>query len=82
MDGTQYFYSKSIHCSNCLTTTHKDGEIGYSHEVLQAAIMHPDMRQVIPIIQKEIRNIDGNTKQDCEMNAAKRLIFYKYCKFS
>jgi len=74
IDGTQYFHSKNIHCSGCLTTTHKNGEINYSHKVLQAAIMHPDMRQVIPLMPEEIRNTDGNTKQDCEINAAKRLI--------
>lgn len=37
-------------------------------------MMHPDMRQVISLMPEEIRNTDGTTKQDCEMNAAKRLI--------
>ncbi len=36
--------------------------------------MHPDMKQVIPLMPEEIRNTDGATKQDCEMNAGKRLI--------
>ena len=35
-------------------------------------IMHPDMKQVIPLMPEEIRNTDGATKQDCEMNAGKR----------
>jgi hypothetical protein len=48
--------------------------IRYSHKALQVAMMHPDMRQVIPLMPEEIRNTDGSTKQDCEMNAAKRLI--------
>jgi len=74
IDATQYFSSKTVHCSNCLTTTHKNGETTYSHKVLQAAIMHPDMRQVIPLMPEEIRNGDGSVKQDCEINAAKRLI--------
>lgn len=74
IDGTQYFHSQSINCPSCLKTTHKNGEISYSHKVLQAAIMHPDMRQVIPLMPEEIRNTDGNTKQDCEINAAKRLV--------
>ncbi|HDH10678.1 MAG TPA: hypothetical protein ENG83_00475, partial [Nitrospirae bacterium] len=67
-------YSFSIHCSSCLRTTHKKGNVSYSHKVLQAAIMHPDMRQVIPLMPEEIRNTDGTIKQDCEINAAKRLI--------
>jgi hypothetical protein len=48
--------------------------VRYSHKALQIAIMHPDMRQVIPLMPEEIRNTDGATKQDCEMNAGKRLI--------
>ncbi len=48
--------------------------IRYSHKAVQIAIVHPDMRQVVPLMPEEIRNTDGATKQDCEMNAAKRLI--------
>lgn len=48
--------------------------VRYSHKALQVAIMHPEMRQVIPLMPEEIRNTDGATKQDCEINAAKRLI--------
>ncbi len=36
--------------------------------------MHLDQRQVIPIMPEEIRNEDGNVKQDIEINAAKRLV--------
>jgi hypothetical protein len=74
IDGTQYFSSPNINCSSCLTSKHKDGSVTYSHKMLQAAIMHPDVRQVIPLMPEEIRNTDGNIKQDCEINAAKRLI--------
>lgn len=48
--------------------------VRYAHKALQVAMMHPDMKQVIPLMPEEIRNTDGATKQDCEMNAAKRLI--------
>ncbi len=74
IDGTQYFYSKTIHCDHCLTANHKDGSISHSHKVLQAAIMHPDKKQVIPLMPEEIRNTDGTGKQDCENKAFKRLI--------
>ncbi|MDI6735495.1 MAG: hypothetical protein QME42_04765 [bacterium] len=74
IDGTQYFSSENIKCSNCLTTKYSEGTISYSHKVMQAAIMHPGVRQVIPLMPEEIRNTDGNDKQDCEINAAKRLI--------
>ena len=74
IDGSQYFSSNNIHCENCLETHHKNGTVTYSHKVLMPAIMHPDFRQVIPLMPEEIRNSDGSAKQDCEVNAAKRLI--------
>ena len=36
--------------------------------------MHPDMKQVLPLAPEEITNRDGTEKQDCEINAAKRLL--------
>jgi hypothetical protein len=74
IDGTQYVSSQHIDCPNCLTTKHRNGKTTYSHKVLQAGIMHPSMRQVIPFMPEEISNRDGKTKQDCEVNAAKRLL--------
>lgn len=73
-DGTEYFRSKKISCRGCLTCEHTNGDISCSHKVLQIALMHPDKRQVIPLMPEEIHNTDGSLKQDCEMNAAKRLI--------
>lgn len=76
MDATEYFSSKKISCQRCLTCEHNDNDedVTYSHKVLQVAIMHPKMRQVIPLMPEPIHNSDGNDKQDCEMNAAKRII--------
>lgn len=74
IDGTQYHSSKSVHCECCLTKQHASGEITYSHGVLQGAIMHPDKKQVIPMMPEAIKNTDGSNKQDCEINAAKRFI--------
>jgi len=74
IDGTQYHSSKSIHCDCCLTKEHKTGEITYSHAVLQGAIMHPDKKQVVPVMPEAIKNTDGTKKQDCESKAAKRFI--------
>jgi hypothetical protein len=74
IDGTQYFQSQRISCPSCLVTNHGNGDVSHSHKVLQAAIMHPDKRQVIPLMPEEISNTDGQIKQDCEINAGKRLI--------
>jgi len=74
IDGTQYFTSQKINCEKCLTKTHRDGMVNYSHQVLQAAIMHPGKAEVIPLMPEDISNTDGQKKQDIELTASKRLI--------
>ena len=74
VDGTQYSSSNTIHCNKCLVKEHRDGTTTYQHFALQASMMHPDKKQVFPIIAEDICNSDGQVKQDCEINAAKRLV--------
>src|SRR5438128_12426465 len=42
--------------------------------MLGAAIIHPDLREVIPFMPEPIVKQDGTTKNDCERNAAKRFL--------
>ncbi len=74
LDATQYYVSKNIKCDHCLITKHANGEVTYSHKVLQAAIIDPTQNIIIPLKPEEIRNEDGAKKQDCETNAAKRYL--------
>lgn len=74
LDGSGYFSSYKIKCPHCLRQKKKGLPVRYHHSVLQAAIMNPDMRQVLPMAPEFIRNNDGNKKQDCEINAGKRLL--------
>lgn len=74
IDGTQYHSSDKVKCDCCLTKEHKSAELTYSHSVLQGAVMHPDKKQVIPVMPEAIQNTDGMKKQDCESKAAKRFI--------
>lgn len=74
MDGTQYFTSEAIHCPSCLKKEHKDGRVTYSHQMLSAVLAHPDHREVIPLAPEPIGNADGQSKNDCERNAAGRLL--------
>jgi hypothetical protein len=73
IDGSEYFGSDVIDCSGCLKKNHRD-HISFSHQILQGVIVHPERRQVIPLMPEEIRNTDGTEKQDCEINAGKRFI--------
>src|SRR5712691_11647017 len=74
LDGTGYFSSKTIHCTSCLRRVHRNGSITYAHQMLGAAIIHPDQRAVIPLMPEPITNRDGTDKNDCERNAAKRFV--------
>jgi hypothetical protein len=74
MDGTGYFSSEKICCPGCLRKESKNGKVRYEHQIMQAALMHPNMRQVIPLVPEAVRNTDGVAKQDCEIEAGKRLI--------
>ena len=74
LDGTGYFSSPTIHCTSCLHKVHRNGSVTYAHQMLGAAIIHPDVRAVIPLMPEPIGKHDGTDKNDCERNAAKRLI--------
>jgi len=74
LDGTGYFSSQTIHCASCLQKGHRNGAITYFHQMLGAAIIHPDMREVIPLMPEPIVKHDGTDKNDGERNAAKRFV--------
>lgn len=74
LDGTGYFSSQQIHCASCLETHHPTGTVTYRHQMLGAVLIHPDRREVIPLMPEPIVKQDGAGKNDCERNAAKRLL--------
>ena len=75
VDGTGQFSSKKVCCKNCGIKHHKDSdEVTYYHQMLGAAIVHPDEKVVIPIAPEPIVKGDGDNKNDCERNASKRLL--------
>jgi len=73
LDGTGYFSSKKLFSNACLKkVSKKTGEISYYLQMLGAAIVHPDFKEVIPLAPEPIIKQDGQSKNDCERNAAKR----------
>ena len=74
LDGTGYFSSSKVHCQNCQEKHHRDGRVTYSHAMLGAAIVSPKLKQVIPLAPEPIIKQDGQDKNDCERNAAKRFL--------
>ena len=81
-DGTEHYCNKNSDeppCPHCLTKEHKNkqGEVTkttYHHQALGCVLAHPDHKEVFPVAAEAIVRQDGATKNDCEQNAAKRLL--------
>jgi hypothetical protein len=75
LDGTGYFSSTQVHCAACLEKKNRQtGQITYSHQLMGGAIVHPDFKEVFPLMPEAIIKQDGHSKNDCERNAAKRFL--------
>ncbi len=75
LDGTGIFSSQKLNSKYCLKKIKKKtGEITYYQQLLGAAIVHPDVKEVIPLAPEMIIKQDGTSKNDCERNAAKRFL--------
>ena len=74
LDATWYFSSQSenIHCENCSCLRHAEGQITHYHSAITPVIVSPGHAQVVPLRPEFIGPQDGQVKQDCEINAAKR----------
>ena len=64
MDGTGYFSSEKISCPGCLRKEDKKGKVRYEHQIVQAALMHPAKRQVMPLAPDNILFNTSRIKSD------------------
>jgi hypothetical protein len=74
LDGIGQFSSNKVHCACCCGKHHRNGGMEYYHYMLGAVLVHPERRDVIPFALEPIVKGDGEMKNDCERNAAKRLL--------
>lgn len=74
LDASEYFSSHKCSCPTCLQAVSADGTVRYHHQILQMVLAKPGLKHVLPFGAEEVRRQDGVTKEDCEINAAKRLI--------
>ncbi|MBE0540191.1 MAG: ISNCY family transposase, partial [Verrucomicrobia bacterium] len=74
LDATWYFssQSKNVHCLNCSCLQHAEGKTTHFHSAITPVIVSPGHSQVVPLRPEFITPQDGQAKQDCEINAAKR----------
>jgi hypothetical protein len=75
MDGTQYFSSEKLQSPFCMEkTSSQTGITTYYLQTLGAVLAHPDRKEVIPLMPEAISKQDGQSKNDCEINASKRFL--------
>lgn len=74
LDGVEHFRSNKVRCENCLTKTSSSKGTSHYHQMLCGSIVHPNESQVFIAAAEPIIKQDGTTKNDCERNAAKRVI--------
>jgi hypothetical protein len=72
IDGTDYHSSTKIFCDQCNHRHLKNGHTNYFHSVLAPVIVQPGNTHVISLEPEFIVPQDGQEKQDCEIQAAKR----------
>ena len=73
LDGTGYFSSEKLSSESCMVkVSKKSGKESYYMQALGACIVHPDRKEVIPLCPEMIQKQDGDNKNDCERNAARR----------
>jgi len=74
LDGTWFHSSETIHCDECSVKEHRDGRRTYYHSAITPVFVRAGTNRVIAVEPEFIRPQDGERKQDCEINAAKRWI--------
>ena len=74
LDGTRMFSSNEIHCPNCCECCHGDGSTTYHHNLFAGAIVTPGVPTVLPLCPEPILKQDGESKNDCEIQASRRFL--------
>ena len=74
IDGVEHFCSEKVNCEHCMQRKLSNGTINYYHSMLSAAIVHPKKTEVFVLDNEPIVKQDGIQKNDCERNAAKRML--------
>jgi len=74
LDGTGSFASQTMPCASCVHKVHRNGSSTYAHHMLGAAMVHPDVRAVMPLMPEAMVQHEGTEKNDGARHAAQRCI--------
>jgi hypothetical protein len=74
LDGSDYFHSTRLQCPSCLQRRDSAGEVHFRHPVVSGTLVQAGSHRVLPLDVEEVRNEEGQDKQECEIKAAKRFM--------
>jgi len=74
LDGSAYLHSTEVQCPSCVQRRDAEGTVHFRHTVVSATLGKAGWHRVLPLDVEEGHNHDGQDKQDCAVNAAKRLL--------
>jgi hypothetical protein len=74
LDGTGIYSSENVSSPYCLGKRKRNGVTEYYQQMLAAAFVSTDRKEVLPLCPEMIEKQDGSKKQDCERNAARRFL--------
>jgi hypothetical protein len=74
LDGTGDVSSTTLHGASCLHQVHRNGTITSPHQMWGAAILHPAVRAVMPLLPEPIGKHDGTAKKAGARHAANRFV--------
>ena len=74
LDGSDSFHSTRLRCPGCLERHESAGQGHFRHTVVSGTLVTAGSHRVLPLDVEEVRNDDGQAKQDGEIKAAKRFI--------
>ena len=74
LDGSDSFHATRLQCPSCLQRHDRAAEGHFRHTVVAGPLVKAGSHRGLPRDVEEVRNDDGQDKQDGEIKAAKRVI--------
>jgi hypothetical protein len=74
LDGSDYFHATEVQCPACLQRRDGGGQGHCRQTGVSATLVKAGAHRGFPLDVEEVRNSDGQAKQDGELQAAKRLL--------
>ena len=82
LDGTEFYCSDNIHCSNCSHRQRGRKGVEYFHTMLAASIVAPGHNRAVPLEPEFVAPRDGHETQDCESRPTRRWLAARGARYA